>query len=274
VAFERKDYMTLLLSLLHKEAIIMAADSRLTTSLTPVDPITLEQTGPKRTEFHKADKLFGITGIGCITMWGDLTRVGQSIEQFLNSLSVSSIDDLADQLLYFLKKEVDEHSSEDVGFHVGGYRSNGTQALFHVFYGKDVGSDVDPMNNPQKFAKYDHSNFLALYNGKHEIAHTFINFLLALEKEVGMVRWITQHPIEKAIQFAGFIIKYASQIDQTIGDDIKIAVIRSDNSVEILTNVHQPSTNIKKVQEFPSPIPSGINLLDSQGAGTASQGYK
>jgi hypothetical protein len=265
--------MTLLLSLTHPNAIVMSADSRKTTTLTPIDYNTMKPIGASRTEFSTTKKLFPIKGIGCITMWGDLTRIEKKVPTFLQSLSVSSVEELAEKVLEFLKQEVVKETDEDVGFHVGGYSSDGKQRLYHVFYGKDVGPGVDPNNNPQKFAKYDHSEFLALYNGKHEIAHSVISFLLALEKEVGIVKWITQHPLEKAITFSQFILKYASQIDPTVGNEIQTAIITPRNEIEIKSSSAPEVVDIPKENKNNySPLPSGLSV-DSNSEGTASRGY-
>src|SRR3972149_6107355 len=105
-------------------------------------------------------------------------------------------------------------------------------------------------------------------------ARFLVNSPLTLEKEVGIVRWITQHPLETAITFAEFILKYASQIDPTVGDDIYTAVIKPSNGIEIRANSFSPGTEYS--QSHPtntSPLPSGLSVIDPNSEGPSSRGH-
>jgi hypothetical protein len=231
--------MTLVLSLIHPDAVIMAADSRKTEHLTPVNVETLEPIGETRVEWSETTKLFVIRGIGCVSMWGDITRAEKKIGGYLHAKAeqLAGPSDLADSLLYFLKEEIHAEDGDDIGFHIGGYMPDGSKALYHVFWGGDIGPEVDPNNNPRKFAKYNHSETeVALYNGKHFIADGIIRFLLALQQEVGIVSWITSHPPEIAVRFADFVIRYAARIDSTVGGTAKVAMILPGNRVILITN--------------------------------------
>jgi len=231
--------MTLLLSMVHPNAIIMAADSRKTEYLTPLNFETLEPIGDTRVVWSETTKLFAVRGIGCVSMWGDITRAEKRIGAYLISIAnrVTDPDDLATRLLDFLKREIRADEGDDIGFHVGGYMPNGTPALYHVFYGRDIGPGVDPNNNPQKYEKYPHSQpGEALYNGKHQIADGIIRFLLAMQEEVGVVTWVMNYPPEIALKFADFVIRYASRIDATVGGVSKVALITPGNHVMLVTN--------------------------------------
>ncbi len=231
--------MTLVLSLIHPEAIIMGADSRKTERVTPVNFHTFEPIGETKVVWSETTKLFVIPGIGCVSMWGDITRAEKRIGQFLDLMAkqLSSPDMLADALLGFLEREIHAEDGGDLGFHVGGYMPDGSKRLFHVFWGSDVGPEVDPANNPPKFAKYDHSSHWdALYNGNHAIADGVIRFLLALQQEVGIVSWITDHPKEVAARFADFVIRYASRVDPTVGGSTSVAMITPGNRVVLIKN--------------------------------------
>lgn len=212
--------MTLTLSLIHPEAAIMAADSRKRVELTQVNFETLEPIGDTRVEWDETTKLCVVRGVGCVSMWGDITRAENKISNYLLSEAekLTGPSDLADSLMHFLREEIHAEDGGDIGFHVGGYMPDGSKALYHVFSGSDIGPEVDPKNNPQKFEKYNHGALgVALFNGKHEIAYSIFQFLLALQNEVGIATWFSNHRPEIAVRFADFVIRYAARIDPTVG---------------------------------------------------------
>jgi hypothetical protein len=240
----------------------MATDSRRTTTITQIEPI-----GERRVKYDETNKLFQVEGIGVVTMWGDFTHVEKAVAPHLESAAagLSGPDDLATNLLEFLKSNVHQNSDHDVGFHVGGYRANGTKALYHVFYGVDRGPYIDASNNPQGFKKYDHSNFLALYNGNNAIAHAFINLMFHLER-LGFLKWVTEHPLEKASEFAGLFVRYASAFDPSIGGDVQVATITPNNIVRLC--IHRADSlsfsqpMLSEVGDF-SSLSSGIWMLNT-----------
>ena len=100
--------MTLVLSLIHPKAIIMASDSRKIEYLTPVDFHTLKPTGGTRVQASETSKLFLVPEVGCVTMWGDITRSEVKIGAYLRSVAneLKGPDNLAEKILDFLKEEI------------------------------------------------------------------------------------------------------------------------------------------------------------------------
>jgi len=256
--------MTLLLSLIHRDGIVMAADSRKTTPYTPRNIETLEPIGETQVAYDRTAKLFHLNGIGVVTMWGDITHTENTINRYMESIYslLKGPDDLADNLFTFLKETVHENSDDDVGFHVGGFRSDDSKALFHVFYGRDRGPHVDQSNNPQIFHKYDHSDFLALYNGNNAIAHTFITHLDHMQQG-GFLTKLTQEPLTNATHFAASLLKNASAYDPAIGGDISVATITAGNIIAITSypELRFPEPTLSQTADF-SILPSGISMVD------------
>jgi hypothetical protein len=213
----------------------MATDGRKTVELMSLDPETLTPIGERRIEYYRTRKLFHIQNVGCISIWGDFTNIELSLRAFLLKLISAQIEieKLADSLLQFLKENIDPSNNNDVGFHVGGFSADGYPKLFHVFFGVDRGPDINTKNNPQGFKKYDHSNFVALYNGANDKAYLIINFILTIEQELGIINWITKHSVEIAKKFIELIIKQVSQVEPTVGEEILIAEIGKDNGINI-----------------------------------------
>jgi len=234
----------------------MATDGRKTIELTTADFETLTPIGEKRIEYCNTRKLFHIQNVGCISMWGDFTKIEFPLREYLLKLSSKQleIEILADSLLEFLKKNIDATNNNDVGFHIGGYSSNGNPKLFHVFFGVDRGPTINPLNNPQEFKKYDHSNFVALYNGANDKAHLIINFILTLERELGIVKWITNYNVEVAKKFVELIIKQVSLIEPSVGEEILLAEINKRNEIEI-NGIKLNPLDYKNTEYI---IPSGV----------------
>ncbi|MCP4374127.1 MAG: hypothetical protein GY797_39385 [Deltaproteobacteria bacterium] len=243
--------MTLVLSLIHPNAIIMAADSRKVDEFISVDD-NFQPIGEPRFESGETKKLFDVSGVGCVTMWGDITRSRLKIDLYLDSIAdkLKGPDELADAILKFLKEEVHAEVGGNLGFHVGGFRADGSRALYHCFFGEDIGPDIDPNLNSRKFAKYDHSDALAVYNGKHELADNIVKFLLALQKEVGILSWITNYPPEKAARFAEFIIKHVAKVDPMVGGKVKVATIYPGNEIKLVDDRITDSLPIMGVLEL------------------------
>lgn len=260
--------MTLVLSLIHPNAIIMASDSRKIEHSTRIDFHTSKPIEETKVQASETNKLFLVSGVGCVTMWGDITRVkiGSYIRSITNQLK--GPDHLAEKIFDYLREEVSPENDGDLGFHIGGFKPDGTKALFHVFFGSDIGPDVDPRSNPRKLKKYDHSNTLAVYNGKHELADTIIKFLLALQQEVGLVSWITSYPPEKVAEFAKFIIKQVAKVDPMVGGTVKVATILPENRIKTMDEqiTHSlPVMGILESQEGNYSRPTGTFSYDEAG---------
>jgi hypothetical protein len=244
--------MTLVLSIRHPEVIVMAADSRKTIFSTTVHHETLEPTGQTTIEFSETTKLFVLPGSGCVSMWGDITRAEKHISAFLYGLrgKIAGPDELASHVEDFLKQKAHADYGDDLGFHIGGFRSDGQQALFHVFWGIERGPHIDPDNNPRDFKKHEHFSALALYNGQNAIADGMFQFLFSLEQEVGIITWIANHTITKTVRFADFVLRHAAKIDPTVGGQINVAIIYPGNRIKLVKNATEAAIPIELLQEF------------------------
>jgi len=260
--------MTLIISLLHPNGILMGADTKLTTTYTPVNDKFIPN-GEQTIRYSKSTKFFEIPGVACVTCWGDFTRLHGKIKiLFANYGDFQNVDDLSEKVYQFLLKEIDPFVDEELGFHIGGYMDSKKPKLYHVFYGKDVGLGLDPNTNLQQVKKHDHSDFLALYNGQNHIAHEIINSILILEKTLGIIKWITEYDISKAISLIENIMVYASKNDLTIGGNINIVTIDKQNKMNIYTKeqdltIPNPITFYEEKNDSSHILPSGIHPCDS-----------
>jgi hypothetical protein len=249
--------MSLILSIIHPAGIIMAADSRKT--LTGIS--TIGDTVTQFISFEKKRKLFHLKNIGCIGMWGDFTSIETTLSHHLTMFELSNTDvtNLADSLLQFLKKNINKDNNDDIGFHIAGYNVNNEPKLYHVFFGKDRGPDIDQNNNRQDFKKYDHSNFKALYNGNNTLGHMLIDFTLKMKSELGILKWLDEYPINISKQFAKILIEQVSKVDNTVGDDIIVATISKNNSIDINIDPNEQISDDITAYVIPSGINGGYN---------------
>ncbi len=248
--------MTLILSIPLTNAIIMGADSRKTTEVKPLSDKIISPT-ELNIEYSEMNKIYKITNIGCITCWGDLTNIQLRLKEFVSTIKpeIKTVQDLAEALYDLLEKNIDKDSNLEVGFHVGGYM-NDEPKLYHIFYGRESGESI---NSEMKFKNHDESGVSALYNGKPKIPHAVIQLLLALEEEVGMVKWLTKHDISMAVSFVEFMIKRATKVESTIGGKIRVVTILPDNSFEEKT-LESADTEIRREENNSDYIPpSGIS---------------
>lgn len=258
--------MTLIITIPHPQGIVMGADSRKTTELKQISESATTSFDPFF-EFSEMNKVYTIPKIGCITCWGDLTSIGLKLKEFTCNLksNIKTVKDLAYGLLDLLNKNIVPENNEEVGFHVTGYL-NGIPKIYHTFYGRETGesSEVE-----QRCIIHDELNLLALYNGKPGYAHNIIQFLLHLEKEVGMVKWLTKLDLSVTISFITFLLRYASNLDKTIGGTIRIITILSDNTFKEELRDNDKTYDFDLSNNY-SPTVNGIQTNIPLTAGTSS----
>src|SRR6266498_828986 len=110
--------MTLLISCINNDFIIMTADSALTTYYSGGS-----------TTYDTTVKSFAFPGIGCVTTWGEMihNRIGRYYYDQKISPNKYSIYDLAKITYHYLTDIYDPRNGDldDVGYHVGGFDQEG-----------------------------------------------------------------------------------------------------------------------------------------------------
>jgi hypothetical protein len=224
--------MTVLLSLPHPKMIIMVADSRKITRRTPVD-FNLQPIGDSYTETGTMLKVFPVPGIGCATLWGDVTKVEKGFPEYLRLKrdDIQTVEDFRGLVETYLRDELKaDQDGEDVGFHIGGFMPDGISKLFHVFWGLDrpyiEGQSPD-------YRSYFSSDALALYNGRNDFVEPIIKLLVALQEQVG-ISIFDDDPVQRII-VADFVTRYISQFTGDVGGDIHTVLITPQNKMLYFT---------------------------------------
>lgn len=226
--------MTVIISLPRPQMIIMTADSRKTTRSTEVNYETFEPLGEPRIEYVSMTKVFPVPKVGCITLWGDVTRTELAFPQYLNNnlKQVQTVEDLRSLVDRFLRHELKaEQGDETVGFHIGGFSNDGTPKLYHTFYGCD---QPRPEGQESDYRSYDHSNVFALYNGRTDFVNAIVNLLGALQVQVG-IEIFGNDPTQLTV-LNDFVTRYISRFTPDVGGEIHTVVMKPDNAIFYLKN--------------------------------------
>jgi hypothetical protein len=226
--------MTVILSFPSSEMIIMTADSRKTTVLNQLDVQLKPIPNTTRVEFTSTQKIFPIPGIGCISMWGDITRSEKSFPNYLSKHlpGLKDVDDLRILVDNYLHYELQAHlDGEDIGFHVGGFALDQKPRLYHVFYGLDR-----PFIHGQKhdYRAYAHQDLLALYNGRNDLVAPIMRLLIDLQEQVGIA--IFDNDPAKRLILADFVTRYIAQFTPDVGGQIHSALIMPKNFILHVVN--------------------------------------
>ncbi len=226
--------MTVLLSLPHPKMIVMCADSRKTVWSTQVDYYTLLPTGKQTIEYASMTKVFPVPGVGCITLWGEVTRAEDGFPYFLQGhlSQVRTIEDSRTLVDHYLRHDLRaDEGGEDVGFHIGGFMPGGIPKLYHVFYGWDR---PRPEGQAPDYRSYDHSDFLALYNGRNDFVDPIMKLLVELQEQVG-VPIFEDDPVQR-IALADFVTRYISRFTPEVGGEICTVLIEPNNVIISICN--------------------------------------
>lgn len=240
----------------HPEAIIMAADFRLTNEVSTLDNNTYESV-TRYKEYCKCAKLFSIKNVGCVSVWGDLTQIYMKLRKFIFDAESKNyeIETLATSLKEFLEKNIESTCNGDIGIHVGGFSKSGEPKIYHVFFESSRSKNLDPQTDPPKVSMNDESHLTALYNGANEKAHLIINFILRIEAELGIIKWIGEHELKIAMKFVKIIIDEVAKVESSVGEGISLAEIDKNNLIKL----HEYPLDSLGVNSSQDIIPSGIS---------------
>ncbi len=231
--------MSLIVSITHPEAIIMASDTKIITRITSEEynqsnNIKMVSRG---TESSEQRKTFEISNIGCLSFWGETTRTLTEINQFKEKF-IKADDDIVSfsQKFYdFLK--IDIKPDTDIGFHLGGYDRTGIRKLYHIFYGVQEGEEDKGIG----FYKNEEdtgviNKYKILYNGKPQYTHEAIILLKELESR-GYLVSPAEHTIEDNKNLAVSLINHTARIIsrydsiQSVGGHINVFIIYPGNRI-------------------------------------------
>jgi hypothetical protein len=228
--------MTLIVTINHPKAIVMSADSRRTeegfTCVGTDEPV------PYRT-FSTIRKIYPIESAGCFSYWGDITRLEVELPKLhhqLDSRPFKNVIELKDWVYYFLHDIVspDQYDHGPIGFHIGGYDSQGNPQIYHIFWGWQA--DVTDFENTH--ASYhinDHSKDFIVFNGVPDYARSIYLFLAELEYQV-RIKGIGDYGPVVAARFCDYLVRFTSRYDETVGADIVSDIILPSNKQFIAIN--------------------------------------
>lgn len=232
--------MTLLISCINDDFIIMTSDSALTTYISG--------DSGERIDYDTTTKAFAFEGIGCVTTWGEMTynRIGKYYYDQKISRDNCSINDLANLTSHYLTDVYDPRNGdlEDVGYHVGGFDQEGMPRFFHIFWGVDRPKRHEEEKPDYKF--HDHSKWDFVYNGRNDIAHAAVMNLL---EETTNAEDIRKHISTSAgaASFCDYIARFAAGLTPEVGPPFYTYVISPDNSVRLFPNESLKPFNFENV---------------------------
>ncbi len=245
--------MTILVSNVSEELIVMLSDSTITTT-----HIQDEQ-GNYFNEYETGSKFYKFPGIGCVTTWGDHTynRLSSFLQrQGTLSVNTHSIDDLATLVHRYIADEYRKDNTDEIGFHIGGFNRDGRPRLYHTFWGFDR-----PRREGQELPTihlYDHSNLGFLYNGRNDLAHIVITSFLNQIGRGEDTRFDLSRPLGR-ICLCDFVARFAAEITPQVGPPFVIHLIFPDNSIEKIENT---SFSPISVENMLSVLPKVASLRD------------
>jgi len=221
--------MTMLYSFGSKEILIMAADSA-----------ERRDYSSGEIEYVTCTKSFAYENIGCLSTWGarDHNRIYEFLGPKINS-TVTDVDSLADEVFHYLTKEYKPHALGfgDVGYHVGGFSSNGECRLFHVFWGFDRPRPYDQKRPGYK--KKGHSpsreNVVFLYNGRNELAEMVVRyFLREIENKGSSCLEMTNRV--HLVKLADLVTRFSAEISKDVGLPFSYHLVSPENIITTLKN--------------------------------------
>ncbi len=241
--------MTILVSTVTRELIIMLSDSVITTT-------HFQEDGNYFVEYEESSKYYKFPGIGCITTWGDQTynQLGRFLQGHPISKDTHTIVDLANLVLNYLNDIFPKDLNLEIGFHVGGFDRDKCPRLFHVFWGYD--RPRPPDQEAPGVHLYDHSDWVFLYNGRNDLAHSVIATLYNEIINRNEIRFELSTAIGR-ISFCDFIARFAAEMTPQVGPPFVINLVFSDNNIERVVN---PSLNPINVYTLTSVLPKLVNI--------------
>ena len=221
--------MTILVSTVFQKLIVMLSDSTITTT-----HFTDDQ-GNYFNEYESGSKYYRFPGVGCITTWGDHTynRLGAFLQKQRISPSTHSVNDLADLTYKYIVEEYRKDEHDELGFHIGGFGRDNRPHLYHAFWGFDRPKPKHQLS--PKPDKYDHSDWVFLYNGHNDLADTVIG-AFKKQLESGQETRFNIKTFIGRICLCDFIARFAAEVTPEVGPPFVMHLVFADNSIEKIEN--------------------------------------
>ena len=158
--------MSLVISITHPKAIIMASDTKIITTYKRYNPADDTFTGEEENKQSEQVKTFLIPQVGCLSFWGEATNTGKELECFLKN-NINDNDDIvsvSDKLFDYLKNQM--KPSNEIGFHLGGFDKSGLAKLYHIFYSIQLGREENGIGY-YKNIEDEGNKYVVLFNGRN-----------------------------------------------------------------------------------------------------------
>lgn len=221
--------MTILVSSVSQDLIVMLSDSTITTTH------VVDEQGNYFNEYETGSKFFTFPGVGCITTWGDHTynRLGSFLQGQRISANTHSVEDLAALAHRYVVEEYRKDETDEVGYHIGGFDRGGRPHLYHAFWGFDRPKPEEQTSPTDRF--YEHSDWVFLYNGRNDLAHIVITTLMKQIERGEDTRFDLRTPIG-LIGLCDFVARFAAEMTPQVGPPFVIHLVFPDNSIEKIEN--------------------------------------
>jgi hypothetical protein len=246
--------MTILVSSVSPELIVMLSDSVLTVTHRPEE-------GNAFNEYERGSKYYRFPGVGCITTWGDHTynHLGTFTQKASLQKKTRSVAELAESVHQYIVQEYRKEPHDELGFHIGGFDDNRKPHLYHVFWGFDrprPDGQVAPA-----VRKYDHSDWVFLYNGRNDLAHPVID-TLKKQIETGQDTRFDLTTSLGHIALCDFIARFAAEVTPEVGPPFVLNLIFPDNTIETLENTSYAPISLQSVARvIPRLVPAARSKL-------------
>lgn len=199
--------MTVVYTAISHRFLIMAADS------------AVQLDFGRTREYETGRKFWWIPKVGGVSTWGarDANAIGQYLSTEWMSRGERTIDDLAHDVHSFLVRNYAPAAMQvgDVGFHVAGFRSDRSPALYHSYWNtpRDELSRgiyslqlLDPVRPTTQF----------LYNGREDLAEHVIAGLLN-DLRANRDTHFTHRTAGGAAYLASLILRFSAEISLEVG---------------------------------------------------------
>lgn len=205
-------------------------------------------------EYTTGQKLYIFQGVGCVATWGarDGNNIGRYLKSKINPDDGLDVSGLAHLVLKYLIDEyqADSPISNDIGFHVAGFNTQGKAYLYHVFWGAPR---PNPSSQGQNYDISDHSPSFQIpiqlvYNGRNDIANNSIQTLIQEMRRKGDIRFDITTAIGMA-QFSDMLVRFAAEITPEVGPPFQTALISPTNNIGYIINEHWSPINLTRLSE-------------------------
>lgn len=211
--------MTIIISSIFRDFIVMTSDSAITTSFSSGDR-----------GYSVKTKSFVFQGVGCITTWGESihNKIGKYLHEQKISADIHSVEDLAELTHTYLTEvyRPDQDNLDEVGYHVGGFDREGRARMFHIYW-----SFERPRSKEQTRPTYqcrDHSDWTFVFNGRNDLAYSLVEQLVQ-QLQAGVDVRYDPSTREGIVQFCDFVARYSAELTMEVGPPFDTNLIFPNN---------------------------------------------